>query len=117
MRAVMLGAAVLAGVVNAAPVKHTIDLGQPGVLERIETQSPERYVTIVGILRTASEVSCDTLPQMLKTQYGAKNVLCPGALVLTSYPAKRHLRFQLEDTEYVTNVVLSGPSGTLQPAR
>ena len=117
MRAAILALAILAGTANAAPAKHTIDLGEPGALERIEAQSPDRYVTIVGILRVASHVSCDTLPQVLKTQYGAKDVLCPGALVLTSYPPKRHLRFQLEDTEYVTNVVLSGEAGKLQPAR
>ena len=117
MSAAILAAAILTSVVNASPVKQTIDLGEPGALERIEAQDPERHATIVKILRTAADVSCDTLPQMLKTQYGAKNVLCPGALILTSYPAKRHLRFQLEDTEYVTNVVLKDVNGRLRPAR
>ena len=76
MRGAILGLAIPAGTASAAVPNGTIDLGEPGALDRIEAQSPERHATIVKILR-----------------------------------------FELEGTEYVINVVLSGPQGTLQPAR
>ena len=116
MRTAILAVAMCAAMANAEAVKR-VDLGEAGALEAIQAQDPGRYEKIVNILEVAGDVSCETLPAMLKVQYGAGKVQCSGALILTSYPAKRHLRFELEDTEYVTNVVLRDAGGKLQPAQ
>ena len=98
-------------------IPRTIDLGAPGALEALERSNPEHYGKVVKILRIAGDVSCETLPRMLKVQFDAAGARCSSALVLTSYPAKRHVWFQLEDTAYVANVVLHGVQGKLSPAK
>lgn len=117
MRAAILAMSLcLAGPSLAAP-DRTVDLGDSATLDAIARRDPQRYEKIMRILQVAGDVSCEMLPQVLQVQHGAKDVQCTGALILTSYPPKRHLRFGLEDTIYVVNVVLNGPHGTLQPAR
>lgn len=119
MRALaLLFALALAPCAGAAgKASRTIDLGQPGALEALEKSRPEHYGKVVEILRIAGDVACETLPQMLKVQYDVAAARCSTALVLTSYPAKRHVWFQLEDTAYVSNVVLQDVRAKLHPAR
>ena len=105
------------GPAATSPIARTVDLGEPGALEALEQSNPERYRKVVQIMRIAGDVSCETLPQMLKVQHDVAAARCSSALVLTSYPAKRHLWFQLEDTAYVANVVLHGARGKLYPAK
>jgi hypothetical protein len=92
-----------------------IDLAGPGVLDRIQKENPARYGKILDIMRVAGEVSCETLPQVLKVSHDVSRANCQGSMILTSYPAKRHLAFTLDDTRYVVNVVLNGHPGKLQP--
>lgn len=108
-------AAVAAGflALPAAAGRH-VDLGDPHALDAIQAENPAQYEKVMGILRLASDVSCETLPQMLKVQYGAEHVHCAGALILTSYPAKRRLSFQLDDTAFSGNVRLTGKPATLR---
>jgi len=38
-------------------------------------------------------------------------------VILTSYPAKRHLSFKLDDVFFAGNVALTGAQGKLTPAQ
>jgi hypothetical protein len=96
----------------AGATRH-VDIGDSRALDALQAQNPAHYEKVVRILRVAGDVSCETLPQMLKV-YDARNVTCSGALILTSYPAKRHLSFKLDETVYAGNVVLSGKPATLR---
>ena len=95
-----------------------VDIGDDRALDAIREANPAQYEKVVGILQqVATSVSCETLPQMLKVQYGADDLRCHGALVRTSYPAKRWLAFKLDDTHFAGNVVLQGKAPTLRPAK
>lgn len=103
--------------VQAAETYRHVDIGDQRALDLIEAANPAQYEKVVGILqRVASSVSCETLPQMLKVQYGAEQLQCMGATILTSYPAKRHLSFKLDGVYFAGNVVLTSKPATLQKA-
>jgi hypothetical protein len=94
-----------------------VDIGDTRALDAIRESNPGQYEKVMGILRTAQKgPSCETLPRLLKVQYGAHDVRCAGELIRTSYPAKRWLSFKLEETEFSGNVVLTGSPGKLRPA-
>jgi hypothetical protein len=93
-----------------------VDINDPKALDAIQAADPARYEKLMGIIQLAGNVSCETLPQMLKVQYGAENVQCYGALIRTSYPAKRWLSFKLDDTAFSGNVVLTGTQPRAVPA-
>jgi len=108
--------------VTVAPQKHTpprntVYLDDSKVYEAIRARDPARYEMILGVLRVAQAEPCETVPQILKTQYDVK-ASCHAYQVYTSFPAKTLLSFTVEDTDYVAFVVqpkLSG--GKLVPAR
>ena len=116
----MLGALLAVGfpyAVQAAETYRHVDLGDPHALDAIQAANPAQYEKVIGIVqRVATSVSCETLPQMLKVQYGADELRCAGYVILTSYPAKRHLSFKLDDTQFAGNVVLASKPGTLMKA-
>jgi len=87
--------------------KNYVHLDRPGVLERIQEQNPGHYARIAEVLRVAQMEPCETVPQVLKTNAdaSASNVTCSARMLLTSYPAKRHLTFTLDDVQYSSNVV------------
>lgn len=102
--------------VNAQTVR-LVDIGDARALERILATNPAQYEKVMGILeKVSTSVSCETLPQLLKVQYGAEGVECSGSLILTSEPPKRHLRFTLDDVQFAGNVVLAGQRGKLEKA-
>jgi len=104
--------------VQAADTYHRVDIGDQRALDAIQATNPAQYEKVIGILeKVATSVSCETLPQMLKVQYGAEGLQCSGYLVLTSYPAKRHLSFKLDDIQFDGNVVLTGTRPSIRPAR
>ena len=72
-----------------AMADRKVDLNDARALEAIRAEDPAQYEKVMGILKLATDISCETLPQMLKVQYGVKDVQCNGALILTSLPAKR----------------------------
>jgi len=113
MRAMLIPAFLFLTASSWAP----INLDRPGVLEAIEKEDPAHHARIVEITTAAGEVSCETLPQLFKARYQAVVASCTSLLVLTSYPAKRHLAFELDGRSYVTNLVLTGTQPLLTPAR
>lgn len=83
-----------------------IDLDQPGVLNQLEQQHPQRYQAVIGILRAAEHAPCKTSEiELLKTRFNVRDVEC-GMFLYTSYPAKRHVSFELDGTQYAATVVL-----------
>ena len=99
------------------PPRSTVYLDDSKVYEAIRARDPARYEKILGVLRVAEAEPCETVPQILKTQYDV-NASCRAYQVYTSFPAKTLLNFTVEDTNYVAFVVqpkLSG--GKLIPAR
>ena len=111
--------AALALVVLSLPAGATrrVDIGDHKALDAIQAANPAQYGKVMGILEAAGRVDCETLPQMLKVQYGASQVQCIGALIRTSYPAKRWLAFTLDDVDFSGNVVLRGEQPRAQPAQ
>jgi hypothetical protein len=104
--------------VQAAETYRHVDIGDSRALDAIQAANPAQFEKVIGILqKVAGSVSCETLPQMLKVQYGADQVQCSGHLILTSYPSKRHLSFRLDDVQFDGNVVLTGAQGKLTPAQ
>lgn len=94
-----------------------VDIGDSKALDAIREANPAQYEKVIGVLKAAATVpSCETLPQMLKVHYGVDSVQCAGALIRTSYPAKRWLSFKLDETAFEGNVVLTGKPPELRPA-
>jgi hypothetical protein len=116
MTRTFVAALVLALLSLPAAATTRVDLGDDKALDAIQAQNPAQYEKLIGIMKAAGEVSCETLPEMLKVQYGATDIRCLGALVRTSYPAKRWLAFTLDDVAFSGNVVLTGPPPTLRNA-
>jgi hypothetical protein len=50
---------------------------------------------------------------LLKTQFNVRDLKC-GMILITSYPARRHVSFALDGISYAATVVLKDAS-TLQP--
>ena len=116
MTRTFVAALVLVLLCLPAQATRRVDIGDARALDAIHAENPERYQKLMGIIQAAGRVECETLPQMLKVQYGASHVQCIGALIRTSYPAKRWLAFTLDEIAFSGNVVLTGRPGTLQPA-
>jgi hypothetical protein len=101
----------------AERAKRTIDLDHTGALEILATDNPQHYQKVVEIIQVAREVSCQSLPEILQVRFDAASVHGTGQLILLSHPPKRRLSFQLDDTAYVTNVVLPSGGEKLVPAK
>ena len=96
----------------ASPV---VNLDAPGALEALRTSQPVRYARVIAVLDAAQLRPCETLPMLLKAKVGAEDVRCNDALLMTSYPAKRHVTFRLDDVTYVSNVVQTKLGSNVQP--
>ena len=104
--------------VQAHATYRYVDIGDSRALDAIQAANPAQYEKVIGILqKVATSVSCETLPQMLKVQYGAEQFQCAGYVILTSYPAKRHLSFKLDEVFFAGNVALTGGPGKFIPAQ
>jgi hypothetical protein len=107
-------------VISLAPLAahaRSVDIGDARALDALSQENPAQFARVAKILRVAGDVSCETLPLMLKVQFNARDVECNGALILTSFPAKRHIAFKLEDTSFAGNVVITGKPATLRRAK
>jgi hypothetical protein len=96
---------------NGAP---RIDLDLPGALDQLKQQHPQRYQAVSALLLASERAPCQGSEiKLLKTRFNIRDLEC-GMLVFTSYPAQRHVSFQLDGTRYEATVVLKG-ADTLQP--
>ena len=85
-----------------------INLDQPGVLDELKLQHPQRYQAVSALLRASERAPCQGSEiELLKTRFNIRDLEC-GMMVLTSYPARRHVTFELDRVSYEATVVLKG---------
>jgi hypothetical protein len=91
-----------------------IDLDRPGVLDELKQQHPQRYQAVSALLRASEHAPCQASEiEVLKTRFNVRDLEC-GMMLSTSYPAKRHVSFELDGTHYEATVELKDAE-TLQP--
>ena len=115
MRSIALVPVLLACVASAAQL-GPVDLDRPGVLDQLKQDHPQRYQLVTAVLRASERMPCKSGElETLKTRFGLRDLEC-GVVVLTSYPAQRHVSFQLDGTSYAATVFLKDADATAQPA-
>ena len=91
-----------------------IDLDRPGVLDDLKLQHPQRYQAVSALLHASEHPACQGSDlELLKTRFNIKDIEC-GMMLFTSYPAKRHVSFELDGVNYAATVELKDAE-TLQP--
>jgi hypothetical protein len=91
-----------------------IDLDRPGVLDELKLQHPQRYQAVSALLRASEHPACQGGElELLKARFNIKDLEC-GMILSTSYPAKRHVSFELDGVNYAATVELNDTE-TLQP--
>lgn len=91
-----------------------IDLDQPGALDQLKQEHPQRYQAVSAVLRAAERGPCQSNEiEVLKTRLNVRDLEC-GMIVFTRYPALRRVRFELDAVSYAATVVLESTE-TLRP--
>ena len=93
-----------AGVPRPATIKRTVYLNHV-MLEELKKSNPERYARIRGVMAAASEFCGPNAAR----QWDVANVpsaSCSGMLLKTSFPPKREVGFQIDETWYVALVTV-----------
>jgi hypothetical protein len=91
-----------------------IDLDRPGVLDDLRQQHPQRYQSVSALLRAWEHAPCQgSEMEVLKTRLSVKDLEC-GMMLFTSYPAKRHVSFELDGVNYEATVEFKDTE-TVQP--
>jgi hypothetical protein len=99
-------AALLA--VPLAAAAQAFDLNRPGALEQLEKENPAHHARVVEIVKAAAHMPCqpDKVARTLKARFDADDGQC-AQFIRTSYPAKMHYGFRLEQTTYKGWIELS----------
>jgi hypothetical protein len=106
MRGIVCIAAILwVGSLAIADGAPRVDLDRPGVLEQLKLQHPRQYQAVIAVLGASEHAPCPGSEiESLETRFNVRDLEC--AMVLsTSYPALRHVSFELEGARYVATVV------------
>jgi hypothetical protein len=111
MRYLLLNSALLlAGFLTVAaaetpPVQRTVYLDSV-VLEDIKTSNPEHYAQIQRVMASASQMCKPNAARdwALASTKSASD--CSTVVLKTSYPPKRQISFQIENTRYIANVIV-----------
>lgn len=111
MRYLLLNSALLlAGFLTVAaaetpPVQRTVYLDSV-VLEDIKTSNPEHYAQIQRVMASASQMCKPNAARgwALASTRSASD--CSTMVLKTSYPPKRQISFQIENTRYIANVIV-----------
>ena len=115
MRAIVFVSVLLACIASAAE-GGAVDLDRPGVLDQLKQDHPQRYQLVAAVLHASEWMPCKSSElETLKTRFGLREAEC-GVVVLTSYPAQRHVSFELDGTSYAATVILKDAGATAQPA-
>jgi hypothetical protein len=108
-------AAALSPAVSASPA--VVNLDRPGAFAALARENPEHFRRVADVLKIADELPCHTEKFGLTVaKLDARDARC-GLMLMTSYPAKRHLSFVLDQTRYVTVVTMRDLGMTLVPAQ
>jgi hypothetical protein len=100
----VLAAAATVASAETPAVKRTVCLDHL-VLEELKTSNPERYAQVRKVMASASELCRPNAAR----QWQVANVSaasCSSMLLKTSFPPKRTVGFQIDDTWYVANVIV-----------
>ena len=91
-----------------------IDLDQPGVLDALKLEHPQRYQAVSALLLASEHTPCKGNElKLLKTQFNVQDFKC-GMMLFTSYPPKRHVSFELDGVNYEATVEFKDAE-TVQP--
>jgi hypothetical protein len=91
-----------------------VDLDQPGVLSQLQQEHPQRYQAVSALLRASEHAPCQGGEiEVLKTRFNVRDLECI-MMVFTSYPAKRHVSFELDGVSYEATVEFKSAE-TVQP--
>ena len=102
---IVLISAFLVSVAFAAP-PDTIDLDKPGVLEQLRLSHPQQYQAVMAVLRASERMPCrGSELQALRVRFDIRDLEC-NLIVLSSWPAKRHVSFEFDGASYAATVVL-----------
>ena len=83
-----------------------VDLDRPGVLSQLRLEHPKQYQAVHAVLRASERAPCrDGDAKLLKARFDVRDLEC-GMLISTSYPALRHVSFELDGVRYVATVKL-----------
>jgi len=107
MRSIAFAPALLIiGAFALAAGAPRIDLDRPGALNQLKQEHPRRYQAVTALLRASEHAPCQAGEiELLKTRFDVRDLEC-GMMISTSYPAKRHVSFELDGTRYEATVVL-----------
>ena len=114
MRSIVFAPVLL--IISSFALAHgpSINLDQPGVLNELQQQHPQRYQAVTALLRASMHAPCPGSDlQVLKTRFNVKDFECEMVLS-TSYPAKRHVSFELDGVNYEATVEFKAAE-TVQP--
>ena len=92
------------GVPRAAAIQRTVYLDHV-VLEELKKSNPQRYAQVRAVMASASELCRPNAAR----QWHVANVdsaSCSSMVLKTSYPPKREIGFQIDDTWYVAHIVV-----------
>ncbi len=113
MRSIALVTVLLASIGSAAE-PATLDLDRPGVLDQLKQDHPQRYQAVTAVLLASERMPCkNTDLETLQTRFNLRDMEC-GVVVLTSYPAQRHVSFYFDGTRYAATVILKDADATVQ---
>ena len=111
MRYLLLNSALLlAGFLAVAsaetpPIQRTVYLDSV-VLEDIKTSNPEHYAQIQRVMASASQMCKPNAARGWALANTESASTCSTMVLKTSYPPKRQISFQIENTRYIANVIV-----------
>ena len=94
-------------VVIGAPVtiKHTVYLDHV-ILEEMKKSDPERYARVREVMATASEACGNNAGRLWSIVNVPAPAGCSGMFLKPSFPPKREIGFQIDDTWYIALVTV-----------
>src|SRR5262249_34934345 len=112
-------ALLLAGVMTLASAetpqapRRTVYLDHVA-LEEMKKSNPERYAQVRSVMATASEL-CGANAGKLWSAANVTSAGCSGVLLKMSFPPKREIGFQIDDTWYIALVTVKDKPALFNP--
>ena len=94
-------------------IKRTVYLDHV-VLEELKKSNPEHYAQAQRVMAAASELCAPNRARLWQAM-SVSNGDCSGMVLKTSYPPKRQIGFQIDDTQYIALVTVTDAPALLVP--
>ena len=106
--ALAMSAAVLAdeSAPAASQAPRVVYLNSASALDSLAKTNPNHAARAERILAAASELCQPGPAEVNFARFQASDIHCDGAILRTSYPAKREIAFTLDDTRYLALVTV-----------